>query len=282
MFDPMKLLGEMMDTQASPTAAGRLDGALGRGGLSAPGSPLGAILQGLSGGTGQGPAAAGGGFGDLLNNLRGAAQEGFGQAKEQVQQNNPMAIGGLGALAGAILGGGKGAVGGGLMAVLGSLAYSALQRTTQQQQAPADTTSAGAGLGSAGARPSMAVGPSADQEEAHGTALLMLRAMISAAKADGQIDQGEMERILGKLSEAGSDPEARDFVLAEMRGPLDLDRLVAGVKTPQQAAQVYAASLLAIEADTPAEKDYLDRLARALNLPPQATAHIHGALDVQV
>ena len=34
MFDPMKLLGEMMDSQASPTAAGRLDAALGRGGLS--------------------------------------------------------------------------------------------------------------------------------------------------------------------------------------------------------------------------------------------------------
>ena len=110
----------------------------------------------------------------------------------------------------------------------------------------------------------------------------MLRAMISAAKADGQIDQGEMERILGKLSEAGSDPEARDFVLSEMRGPLDLDRLVAGVRTPQQAAQVYAASLLAIDVDTPAEKDYLDRLAQALNLPPQATAHMHGALGVQV
>jgi hypothetical protein len=39
MFDPMKLLGEMMDTQAPPTAAGRLDTALGRGGLSAPGAP---------------------------------------------------------------------------------------------------------------------------------------------------------------------------------------------------------------------------------------------------
>ena len=281
MFDPMKLLGEMMDSQASPTAAGRLDTALGRGGLNAPGSPLGQFLQG--GGAGQGPGpGAGGGFGDLLNNFLGAAQRGVGQAKEQVQQNNPLAIGGLGALAGAILGGGKGAIGGGLMAVLGSVAYSALQRAGQQEQSPGAATSAEAGLGGAGAGPATAGGPNAEQGEAQGTALLMLRAMISAAKADGQIDQGEMERILGKLSEAGSDPEARDFVLSEMRRPLDLDGLVAGVRTPQQAAQVYAASLLAIDVDTPAEKDYLDRLARALNLPPQATAHMHGALGVQV
>jgi uncharacterized membrane protein YebE (DUF533 family) len=235
MFDPMKLLGEMMDSQASPTAAGRLDTALSRGGLSAPGSPLAQFLQGGAAGQSSGPGA-GGGFGDLLNNLLGAAQQGFGQAKEQVQQNNPLAIGGLGALAGAILGGGKGAVGGGLMAVMGSLAYSALQRANQQQQAPGGATSAGAGLGGAGAGPAIAGGPNADQGEAQGTALLMLRAMISAAKADGQIDQGEMERILSKLSEAGSDPEARDFVLSEMRGPLDLEGLVAGVRTPQQAA----------------------------------------------
>ena len=84
MLDPMKLLGEMMDTQASPTAAGRLDTALGRGGLSAPGSPLAQMLQGGGAGQGSGPGA-GGGFGDLLNNLLGAAQQGFGQAKEQVQ-----------------------------------------------------------------------------------------------------------------------------------------------------------------------------------------------------
>jgi uncharacterized membrane protein YebE (DUF533 family) len=70
-----------------------------------------------------------------------------------VQQNNPLAIGGLGALAGAMLGGGKGAVGGGLMAVLGSLAYSALQRANQQQQVPGCTFSAGADIGAPGASP---------------------------------------------------------------------------------------------------------------------------------
>jgi hypothetical protein len=49
-----------------------------------------------------------------------------------------------------------------------------------------------------------------------------------------------------------------------MRGLLDLERLAAGVRTPQQAAHLCAASLLAIDVDTPTEKDYLDRLAREL------------------
>jgi len=276
MFDPVKLLGEMMENQASPAATGRLDTALGRGGLSAPDSPLQQLLGGLGGGAGPGRVSPLGdgspGLGGLIGNLVGAAQQAVGTTAQQVQANNPMAIGGLGALAGALLGGGRGAVGGGVMAVLGSLAYSALQRASQPEAAEA------ASAGTGGVPVSQAiVGGSKDVQ---GTAILLLRAMISAAKADGQIDQGEMDRILGKLSEAGSGSEARDFVLSEMRGPLDLDRLVAEVKTPQQAAQVYAASLLAIDVDTPAEKAYLDRLAQALKLPPQVTAHIHDSLGV--
>ena len=56
--------------------------------------------------------------------------------------------------------------------------------------------------------------------------------MINAAKADGQIDGTEMNNILSKLDEAGAGQETKDFVLAEMRRPLDLDWLVAGVSTP--------------------------------------------------
>lgn len=276
MFDPMKLLGELMENQASPAAASRLDTALGRGGLSAPDSPLQQLLGSLGGGAGPGRLASPGdgssGLGGLMGNLLGAAQRAASTTTQQVQANNPVAIGGLGALAGTLLGGGKGAIGGGVMAVLGSLAYSALQRASQP--AAANMVSAGTG----GAPVSQVI--SGSSEDVRGTATLLLRAMISAAKADGQIDQGEMDRILGKLSEAGSDSEARDFVLSEMRGPVDLDRLVAEVKTPQQAAQVYAASLLAIDVDTSAEKAYLGRLAQALSLPPQVTAHIHDSLGV--
>jgi hypothetical protein len=48
LFDPMKLLGELMENQASPAAASRLDTALGRGGLSAPDNPLQQLLGSLA------------------------------------------------------------------------------------------------------------------------------------------------------------------------------------------------------------------------------------------
>jgi uncharacterized membrane protein YebE (DUF533 family) len=38
---------------------------------------------------------------------------------------------------------------------------------------------------------------------------IVLKAMINAAKADGQIDQGEMQRIVGKLQESGMKKEAQ-------------------------------------------------------------------------
>jgi len=55
-----------------------------------------------------------------------------------------------------------------------------------------------------------------------------------------------------------------------MTKPLDTQALLAAAKgQPAFAAQIYAASLLAIEVDTPAEKKYLDQLAADWGLNPR-------------
>ena len=276
MFDAIKILGAMMEQRAAPSARARLGAAGQQGGL------LQDILSQL-GGAGMGQ----GGVSDILANVAGMAKRAMETSRQEVSQNNPAAVGGLGALAGAILGGGKGAVGGGLMAVLGSLAYSAMQaqgavRAAGSGQAPGTGQAAG-GTGG-GAHPSTPVADAAAgaaHAEAQRKATLLLRAMIAAAKADGQIDTAEMNRIVGKLHAAGDEPEARDFVLKEMSAPLDLDALVKGVASQQEGVEVYAASLLAIEVDTPAEKEYMARLATALNLPQPLVEHVHGAVGMK-
>ena len=171
-------------------------------------------------------------------------------------------IGGIGAAAGALLGGGLGgAAKGGAMAILGTLALGALRN-------------AQAGGAAAPASPDVSldevkqlVGPDAEK--------LALRAMISAAKADGQIDQSEMEKIIGKLGTDQVSPEDKEFVMAEMRAPLDIAGLASQATSPAQAAEVYAASLLAIEADTAAEQNYLRQLAAALNLDAATVMRLH-------
>ena len=62
---------------------------------------------------------------------------------------------------------------------------------------------------------------------------------------------------------------------------MDLDGVIrsAGGK-PELAAQIYAASLLAIEVDTSAEKRYMQELANGLGLNSQVTGNIEGFLGM--
>jgi uncharacterized membrane protein YebE (DUF533 family) len=60
--------------------------------------------------------------------------------------------------------------------------------------------------------------------------------------------------------------KSQEFVRTEMGRPLDLKALLREIPNPQMATEVYAASLLAIEVDTPEERDYLRQLAQGLEL----------------
>jgi uncharacterized membrane protein YebE (DUF533 family) len=263
MIDAVRLLGSLLQQNAAPSAQDRLQHAVQRGA----GGPLDQLAAQFGGSEGLsrmlgglfGQGGNGRGFGEMLGSATELARRAAQSPVEETRRNNPAAMGGLGALAGALLGGGRGAVGGGLLAVLGSLAYAAMQ-----------------GQGRGATAPESLDDPAAVQRKA----MLLLRAMIQAAKSDGQIDAREMERISGKLTEAGEDNEARAFVLRELRSPLDLEGLAREATSPQEGAEIYAASLMAIELDTQAERDYLARLATALHLPEEAVARIHGALGV--
>lgn len=232
--------------------------------------------------------AGGGGAGGLLGQLQGALQragvdtrslggsaQGFGDRardfarSEQVGGLSGAQVGGIGALAGAILGGGSlgGAARGGAMAILGTLALNAY-RASQAKNGAAAADAAPIAESEVRAL----TGPESEK--------LVLRAMIAAAKADGQIDQAEMEKIIGKVSGDSVTPEEKQFVLEEMSKPLDVAALVADVRDPVQGAEVYAASILAIDADTEQERAYLRELASALGLDAATVAELHKMTGV--
>jgi uncharacterized membrane protein YebE (DUF533 family) len=218
-----------------------------------------ASSQGSSGG---GPL--GGTLGNILN-----------EAGRAVGGNRNLAIGGLGALAGALLGGRRGlggalrgGLGGGVMAVLGAMAYQALKnRAGQTARVP--------------------LGLAAPQSEAERAELarsseLVLKAMINAAKADGRVEEKEIRNILGKVQESGADQQALEYLTAELKKPMETENLVAAARgNLELSAQIYSASLLAIEVDTPAEKQYLEELASALGLEAEVTQRIHQELGLQ-
>jgi uncharacterized membrane protein YebE (DUF533 family) len=297
MIDALKLLGSLAETNTNPAAANRFGAALqqnaqsgglvqqilgqlggaGQPGAGGVGNILGSLLgQGGSAATAPGQPAQGG-LGGVLGSFSDLAKRAATSPRQEVGSNNPVAIGGLGSLAGALLGGGRGALGGGLMAVLGSLGYAALQNQggASAASAPGARAPVGAGGGAAPMPPMPA-----NEADMQRQALLFIRAMIQAAKADGQIDASETQRIMSRIDSHGHDDEARAFITNEMRQPISIPNLVRDVRTPQEAAEVYAASIMAIQIDTQAERDYLADLAQALQLPGSAVMHIHQTLGI--
>jgi uncharacterized membrane protein YebE (DUF533 family) len=107
----------------------------------------------------------------------------------------------------------------------------------------------------------------------------MIRAMIAAAAADGEIDDQERANIVSRLNAVGLSEDEREFIERELAAPLGFRRIAAQVDAPELARQVYTASLMAIEVDTQAEKDYLDGLAQALGLPGDEVARIHQRIE---
>ncbi len=106
-------------------------------------------------------------------------------------------------------------------------------------------------------------------------ARLMIRAMIQAAKSDGEIDADERTKILDHLNDA-SDEEI-DFVQSALDADVDPAALATEVGESAKA-QVYSAALMAISVDTDAEKQYLTNLAQALQLSPEKVAQIHNSM----
>jgi len=172
-----------------------------------------------------------------------------------------------GALAGAIAGGkgkklGKTALKVGGTALVAGLAYKAWQQYQAQKSGAAAAGDLFADVPAAapGTQPIPAVG----QRDA----LAIVRAMIAAAKADGQVDAAEHQHIFGEINKLALDPEEKAFLLEEFSRPLDLEAVVASARTPELALELYAASRLVIAEASAAESAYLQLLAARLGLQP--------------
>lgn len=98
--------------------------------------------------------------------------------------------------------------------------------------------------------------------------ILLIRAMIASAHADGAVDEAERQRIMSRFESAELTGEERNFLLGELDMRRSAGEIAAAAGPPAEAAQVYAVSLLAMEVDTDAERRYLEELRRALGIGP--------------
>ncbi|BDR17378.1 tellurite resistance TerB family protein [Vibrio diabolicus] len=104
--------------------------------------------------------------------------------------------------------------------------------------------------------------------------VLILKAMIGAAKADGHVDEEEMARIEQALADMGADEHVRQLVQQELNKPLDPAEIANQATSPQQASEIYLASLIVADEQNFMEKAYLQELAKQLQLSPEVTQQL--------
>ncbi len=211
----------------------------GQSGGASSGGGLGGLLGGLLKGNRTGNASAGGGLGDLLGGLGGML--GGGAASRPTQGRS----GGMNYAA---------------LASLGMAAFQAYQAWQRQQaSAPQQSLQTVDQLDGA-------------QAEAHSHAVL--RALIAAAKADGRIDEKEQQLISSELGRHTDDPQLQQWLDAEVAKPLDAADFAEFANDPAVAAEVYLASVMLVDDQQDAERNYLDDLAAQLQIDPQLQVHL--------
>ena len=177
---------------------------------------------------------------------------------------------------------GKSAVKMGGIAAVGALAYTAYQRYNSSKNSVVGATEQAnpAPLQAAPENSSFlpAQNDIAGQEE---LGLTLVRAMIAAARSDGRLDAKESQAIFQRIESLPLDPDARSLLIEEMGRPVDMDAIVNSAKSPEIAAEIYIASLMAIDVDTTAEQAYLSMLAARLKLPQDLVAELHRQVEEQ-
>ncbi len=105
--------------------------------------------------------------------------------------------------------------------------------------------------------------------------LRVIRLMISAAGADGNLGPEEREAILAEARAAG----AENAVARELESPRPLADIVAGVGDTKLREDLYTLAFGIVRADetvTGAERIYLAQLAHQLGLEPDAVARLES------
>lgn len=235
---------------------------------------LGSVIENITRQAGIGSS----GMGSVLDSLGGKAKD----FANNMRQNTP---GGLGGLAGA---GALGALLGNVfsgdimksvaLAGAGAVAYNfykkwaakQMQTDNGGQAAPAGADDMPPGWGASSTVPATGPDPTAE---------LVMRAMIYAARADGNIDKAEQERIDSVLQTMLPGQDVSGAVQRIKTEMIDPNKIAASVGSPEQAEDVYRLSCAVIDIDHFMEHSYTQALAQALGISESKKKQLENEAD---
>ncbi len=257
-------LGDILGQVLGGAQGGPQGGAPGGlpGGL---GDILGQILGGGAAAGGAGTSTGGGGsLGQMAGDALGGAPTTTAPAPAPIPQSAPVPAPAPSADGTMPSGGGDLMKYGGI-AVIGMLAFNAFRKWQQQ-------SGQSGGITTSNFHPSQAPGGATAFSQ------VLANAMAAAAQSDGKLDQDEVNRVaagMQKLGAGAMDPQA---LIQFLSTPVDPQAVVNAATTPESALQIYAASVMAVRPDDPAEVAYLNNLAQALGINPQLKAQVEQDL----
>lgn len=158
---------------------------------------------------------------------------------------------------------GKAATYGGA-ALLGGMAFKAYQNWQGGNQNAATATPAQQPVDPSGFH-QQALSQQADQTV--NPELVLVKAMIAAARADGHIDAEEQKRIFEAVEKTSLSAAEKGLIFDYLQKDIPIFEITTGVSGIELKAEIYLASCLVITPDHPAERAHLDNLAMALQLP---------------
>jgi len=105
-----------------------------------------------------------------------------------------------------------------------------------------------------------------EEAEANKRSEAIVKAMITAAKSDGHVDDEEQKLISLKIGSLGMEQDITSFLMKELNKPMDVAEVVASSDSPEAAAEIYLASAMVVDLDAPDERKYMDSLAAGLEI----------------
>lgn len=175
---------------------------------------------------------------------------------------------------GRMVGGSTGGMVGGMLGAM--LGGGGLRKMTGGGRGGGGLAGALSGLTGGGDQQEAEAAPAAEISEAD--AEVLIKVMCNAAKADGEVSQDELAKILGELGDL--DAEESAHLKAELGSPLTAPEALAAAVPPALLAEAYVVSLAAIDVDTDAEANYLRSFATALGIDADSANKLHGEVGI--
>ena len=121
-----------------------------------------------------------------------------------------------------------------------------------------------------------------NEEDANKRSLVLLKAMVAAAKADGHVNNKEVAAIDEQLKKLDLSGDVEKLLKDEINRPLDVKEVAALAEDQAMAAEIYLVSAVITDKENSMEQDYLQKLADAMELPSALVAQLQSVKEEEL